>query len=52
LFERDDRFRLETHVHDDHVVANADHEAREDHAGFDFLVSDALFEELGKTFSH
>ena len=36
----------------DHVVADADDEACEDHSGADSLVSDALFEELGKTFSH
>ena len=52
LLERDDRFGLEAHVHDDHVVAYVDDEASEDHSGADSLVSDALFEELGKTFSH
>ena len=52
LFERDDRFGLEADVDDDHVVADVDDEAREDHSGADTLVSDALFEELGKTFSH
>ena len=36
----------------DHVVAYVDDEASEDHSGADALVSDALFEELGKTFSH
>jgi hypothetical protein len=52
LFERDDRFGLEAHVDDDHVTAYVDDEAGEDHAGADALVSEALFEELGKRFSH
>src|SRR6185295_14402585 len=52
LLERDDRFGLQAHVDHDHVIANVDDEASEDHSGADSLVSDALFEELGKTFSH
>src|SRR6185503_10469465 len=52
LFERDHRFGLEAHVDDDHVTAYVDDEAGQDHSGADSLVSEALFEELGKTFSH
>ena len=52
LFEGDDGFGLQAHVDDDHVVAYVYDEASEDHSGADTLVSDALFEELGKTFSH
>ena len=36
----------------DHVVANVDDEAGEDHSGADALIGEALFEELGKTFCH
>ena len=52
LLEGDDGFGLQAHVDDHHVVADVDDEASEDHSGADTLVSDALFEELGKTFSH
>ena len=52
LLEGDDGFGLQAYVHDHHVVADTDHEACKDHSGADALVSDALFEELGKTFSH
>jgi hypothetical protein len=52
LLERDDGFGFESHVHHDHVVAYVHDEAGEDHSGTDALISEALFEELGKTFSH
>src|SRR6185295_6035860 len=52
LLERNYRFGLEAHVDDDHVTAYVDDEAGEDHAGADALISEALFEELGKTFCH
>jgi hypothetical protein len=52
LFEGDDGFGFQAHIDDHHVVAYVHDEAGEDHSGADALVSDALFEELGKTFSH
>src|SRR3954462_1194519 len=52
LLEGDHGFGFQAHVDDHHVVAYVYDEASEDHSGADSLVGDALFEELGKTFSH
>ena len=52
LLEGDDGFGLQAYVDDHHVFADFDDETSEDHSGADTLVSDALFKELGKTFSH
>src|SRR5690606_10770068 len=52
LLDGDDGFGLQTHVDDDHVVADADHATGEDLAGPDALVGQALFEQFAERFAH
>jgi len=52
LFDGDDGFGLEADVDDHHVRRNVDDQAREDHAGADALIRQALFEQFCKRFGH
>ena len=52
LVDGDDGFGLQAHVHDDHVVANADDPAGEDHARANTLIRQALFEHFAERFGH
>lgn len=52
LFDRNDGLGLQPDIDDDHVIADIDDQTREDLSRTDPLASEALLEQLRKTFSH
>ena len=50
LIERNDGFGLEADVDDDDVGTDIHHQARQDHAGANALIRQALLEHLAETF--
>jgi len=50
FFQRDQRFGLQTCVHNDEVVVDTNHFGGNDFAGLHLLLLDAFFEHRGKAF--